>query len=372
MKESTDWVLEKLALFQKKYVVQLERLASQIPHYAKNGKYTQHMEEEDITWWTNGFLGGILWQLYDYSGDELYKQKAQDLEIQLDEAFVAFNGLHHDVGFMWLHTSVAQFRRLENEKSKTRSIHAATLLAGRYNPIGEYLRSWNGDNQHWVIIDSLMNLPLLYWASEELEDERFSSLAVKHADKVLNHHIRSDGSVNHICIFDESGELESTPAGQGFASGSSWSRGQSWAVYGLALSYKYTQDTKYLSAAKRVANYFIANVSESGYVPLVDFRSPKNPKKWDTSAGLCAACGMLLISDYLDEYESDFYVKNAFRMIKAIEEKAADWNPETDGIIGYGTCAYNDDETTHVSLIYSDYFFLEALLRLNNSYQDMW
>ncbi|MGM0125619.1 unsaturated chondroitin disaccharide hydrolase [Enterococcus sp. AZ194] len=366
-----QWVREDLKKFEKKFAIELTRLQDKIPHFAKEGFYIQDMEKEDITWWTNGFLGGILWQLADYSGNHQYVEQAKRLEEQLDGAMSVFDGLHHDVGFMWLHTAVAHNRRFANPRSKTRGLHAATLLAGRFNLKGGYLRSWNGDNQTWVIIDSLMNIPLLYWATQETKDERFALMAQQHAEKVLNNHLRKDGSVNHIVIFDDEGNSKETPGGQGYEPGSSWTRGQAWAIYGFVLNYTHTKDSRYLAAAKQVAHYFLANIDDS-QIPPVDFRAPKEPVKYDTSAGLCAACGLLEISQHVPDYEKDLYMKAATEMVRAISNKATNWNEDTDGIIGYGTGAYHDECSLHVSLIYSDYFYLEALLRLNGTYQPMW
>lgn len=366
-----EWIDDQLRRFDQKFKQELYRIENRIPHYAKEGIYTQNMAEEDITWWTNGFLGGILWQLSDYTSDKMYEERAEQLENQLDTAMNVFDGLHHDVGFMWLHTAVAHDRRHPNKYSKTRAMHAATLLAGRFNIKGNYLRSWNGNNQSWVIIDSLMNIPLLYWASETTDDERFSLIAKKHADTVLKNHVRPDGSVNHIVIFDEDGQFESAPGGQGYASGSAWTRGQAWAIYGFALSYKYTKDIRYLNAAKQVAHFFIANLGDKK-IPVVDFRSPTEPKLYDTSAGLCAACGLLEISTHVPESEKELYYDNAARIIKEVGTHAADWNHNKDGIIGYGTGAYHDESSHHVSLIYSDYYYLEGLLRLAGKYKNMW
>lgn len=132
-------------------------------------------------------------------------------------------------------------------KSRIRAMHAATLLAGRYNPNGRFLRAWNGDKTGWMIVDCLMNLSLLYWASDETGDPRYAEIAQNHADTALRVLLRPDGSCNHIAVLDPvTGELTGAPAGQGYAPGSSWSRGQSWAVYGFALSAKHTGEARYL------------------------------------------------------------------------------------------------------------------------------
>ena len=209
----------------------------------------------------------------------------------------------------------------------------------------------------------MMNIPLLYWASEMTGDSRFKTIAMEHADTVLAHTIRPDGSCNHIVVFDpDTGEYLDNPGGQGYESGSSWSRGQSWAIYGMALSYAYTGEKRYLEAAKRTAHYFIANVSMNGYVPLVDFRAPEEPVLIDTSAGVIAACGLLEIASHVGEHEKKLYTENAVRILRTLEEKYCDWDPENDAALGYGTGAYHGRR--HYPIIYGDYFLLEGVLRL--------
>ena len=127
-------------------------------------------------------------------------------------------------------------------------------------------------------MDCLMNLPLLYWAAQENESPAWKQIAIEHTEMALRYILRPDGSSNHMVDFDpETGEYKDNPGGQGYESGSSWSRGQSWAIYGMALAYRYTKNQAYLDAAKRSAHYFMANVSLNDYIPLLDFRAPKEP-----------------------------------------------------------------------------------------------
>lgn len=360
-KKWAESVLEKL---NTKLTAQATRLGDMIPYVPENGIYPD-MGKRDIVWWTNGFWAGMLWQMYHATGNELYKITAESNEDRLDEAFTKYTGLHHDVGFMWLHTAVANYRLTGNERSKARGLHAAHLLAGRYNPRGKFIRSWNRDRSGWVIIDSMLNIPLLYWAKDTLDDPRFGYVAEDHADTVMNNIVRGDGSVNHIGVFDPTnGELLETPGGQGYESGSSWSRGQSWAIYGFALSYKHTGKKEYLDTAKKVAHYFISQVEQNDWIPLVDFRAPKEPVMIDTSAGLCAACGFLEISKHVGEYEKEFYVNAAVKILQAIEKNYANWNTDEDSIINYSTGSYHDEENSEVPIIYADYYFVEAILRL--------
>ncbi|UPO90126.1 glycoside hydrolase family 88 protein [Niallia sp. Man26] len=365
--ETKQWAEDIFEKLDYKLGVQAERLGNLIPYVPENGKYVD-MGEKDIVWWTNGFWAGTMWQMYHATNKEIYKKTAESNEDRLDEAFDKYTGLHHDVGFMWLHTAVANYRLTGNERSKARGLHAAHLLAGRYNPRGKFIRSWNRDRAGWVIIDSMLNIPLLYWAKETIDDPRFGFVAEDHADKVMNNIVRPDGSVNHIGVFDPyTGEILDTPGGQGFESGSSWSRGQAWAIYGFALSYLHTGKQVYLDTAKKVAHYFIANVAKTDYIPLVDFRAPEEPVQWDTSAGVCAACGFLEIAKHVGEHEKELYITAAVNILKSTEQKYANWNPEEDGIIDYGTGSYHDKDNTEVPIIYTDYYFVEAILRLQES-----
>lgn len=365
--ETTQWAKKIFKKIDEKLTVEAKRLGGKIPYIpsAETGLYEEDLGTSDPVWWTNGFWSGMMWQMYHATEKELYKKTAELNEAALDKAFEIYTGLHHDVGFMWLHTAVANFRLTGNERSKARGLHAAHLLAGRYNPRGKYIRSWNRDRAGWVIIDSMLNIPMLYWAEKEIGDPRFRYIAEDHADKVMNQIVRPDGSVNHIGVFDPTnGELIETPAGQGYASGSSWSRGQAWAIYGFALSYLHTGKTDYLETAKKVAHYFISEVAKTDWIPVVDFRAPQEPVMIDTSAGMCAACGLLEISKHVDEYEKALYIDAAINILQATEEKYAIWDKEKDGLIDYSTGSYHEEKWTEVPIIYADYYFVEAILRL--------
>jgi len=351
---------------QEKMSVQCDRMGEKIPYIPKDGVYGDMANEKNgIYWWTNGFWGGILWQLYNATGEQKYRQSAENLEKRLEPTLESFEGLDHDLGFLWLHTAVAQYRLTKNPKSRINGLHAANILAGRYNPNGEFIRAWNGDRTGWVIIDCLMNLPLLYWASEELKDPRFKAIANKHAQTAQKTILRQDGSCNHIVIFDaETGEYLDNPAGQGYASGSSWSRGQSWAIYGFALSYRYTKNEEYLNSAKKVAHYFIANLAVNDYLPVIDFRAPQQPMYYDSTAGVCAACGLMELAEHVSEYEKPLYQKAAVRILRAAEEKFCNWDTAKDSILGYGSACYERSSDREVPIIYGDYFFIEAILRM--------
>ena len=371
--EDKNWAKEIFQKFEKKMRIECERLGDYIPYIPQNGRYPDS-GAHDIAWWTNGFYGGILWQLFHVTNDTFYKDKAEMVEKRLDRSLEEFSNLYHDVGFMWMHTAVANYRLTGNGKSFSRGMHAANILAGRYNILGKFIRAWNEDKSGWMIIDCLMNLSLLYWASEETNDPRFRAIAEAHAQTAMDKLQRPDGSCNHIAILDpNNGDLLELPAGQGYESGSSWSRGQSWAVYGFAISYAHTKDPKYLDAAKRVAHYFLAHVAMSDFLPLCDFRSPEEPVLYDSTAGACAACGMLEIAKHVPAHEKPLFVNGAVKMLQSMEKHFCNWNEDEDGILGMGKVAYHDDgKGIQEPIIYGDYFFLEAILRLMEQELFLW
>lgn len=349
------------------------RLGDKIPYIAEDGRYKEDMKVVNKAYWTNGFWAGMLWKMYHAENNELFRKTAEYTEPVFDEAMEEFEALYHDVGFMYLHTAVADYKMTGNKKSKVRALHAADLLLGRYNASGKFIRAWNKDMIGWIIIDCLMNLPLLYWAGEVTGDPRYAYAAEQHANTAFTKLLRADGSSNHIAVLDPiTGDVNEWPAGQGYASGSSWSRGQAWAVYGFALSALHTKKQEYLDAAKRAAHYFIANVCRTGYVARVDFRSPEEKIYWDTTASACAACGLLQIADMVPEHEKALYRDSAVKMLEALDEKYCDYNPETDGIVQYGTVAYEREGLVHVPIIYGDYFYTEAILRLTGKYFPIW
>ena len=362
-KQWAQGIFEKL---KTKLKAECERNQNIIPYISNEGRYRDLETGDGIFWWTNSFWPGMLWQIYNATKDELFRKTAESVELKLDAALYGYEKLHHDVGFMWLHTSVANYRLTGNMDSRRRGLHAANILAGRYNPAGKYIVAWNDNRPGWVIIDCLMNLPILYWASKEIGDPRYSIAAMEHAHTAINHLLRADGSCNHIAVLSpHSGECLETPAGQGFAPGSSWSRGQSWGLYGFALSYRHTGERKFLDVAKKIAHYVIANFALNDWLPLVDFRSPSEPVKYDSTAAMISACGLLEIAGHVEEHEKKLYKDAACKLLINVEKAFADWDSETDGIIGKGTAAYHGQpHDTEVPIIYGDYFFTEAVLRL--------
>ena len=202
-----------------------------------------------------------------------------------------------------------------------------------------------------------MNLPLLYWASEVSGDPRFRYIAQEHTNTVLRSFVRSDGSVNHIVVFDTlMGEVKDTPGGAGIRTRSSWSRGQAWALYGLALGYIHTKEETYLEGAKRVAHYFLANIGPDG-IPALDFRAPRESKYIDTTAGSIAASGLLEIEKLVPDGEKGLYPHRGGADFAGPYGHSAIFPVEEDSILQNGSEAYHT--VRHIPIIYGDYFLLK-------------
>ncbi|MCI9626146.1 MAG: glycosyl hydrolase family 88 [Clostridia bacterium] len=365
MNENKTWIDEIWEKIDKKLKPVSQSSFDKLPYTTENGKYVEKKSGDGVCWWTNGFWPGLMWLMYVGTKDEQYRKTAEHAEELLDEAFEDYDHLNHDVGFMWHISAGVNYRLFGGHKSKVRAMHAADILAARFNSSGKFIRAWNGDLFGRVIIDCMMNIPLLYWASHETGDPRYKYVAMSHADTTLKTHLRADGSVHHIVDLDiVTGEPVEAFGGQGYELGSAWSRGQSWALYGYILSYIHTQKQVYLDAAKRVAHYFIANTAEYG-VPLCDFRAPQEPVIYDTTAGACAACGLIEIAKNVPEHEQHLYMKAALRILKALEKDFCDWSDKEDSILQKGTEAYHSpDSSKHIPIIYGDYFFTEAIYKL--------
>lgn len=372
--EEQKWLQEVSEKIKKKMLPVVKRNVDKIPYSTVDGVYNDFSGDR-VGWWTNGFWGGILWQMHHATGEEIYRKEAEHLEEKLDAVLMNWISMDHDSGFKWLPTAVINYRLHGDAKSKNRGILAADNLAGRFNPIGRYIKAWNdsgdGSKAGWAIIDCMMNLPLLYWAYEVTSDPKYMHIATMHADTAMSHLIREDGSVKHIIEFNPmTGEYLKSHGGQGYGHGSSWTRGQTWAIYGFTLSYIHTGKEAYLNTAKKVADYFIANIPDDGLIPI-DFRQPAEPHYEDSTAATIAACGMIEIAKHSEEEEGRRYREAAVRMLKALDEKRCNWSEEVDHILEECAEGYHIPQK-NMSIIYGDYYFIEAIWKLTGQEIFLW
>lgn len=368
------WIDEVFAQAAEKFARGAKLAARQgiIPYKSEGGHYVPSPFDGN-SWWTGGFWPGIMWQLYHATGEKVYMDEALRTEEMLTRELMTFDLLNHDVGFMYLLSTGAHYKLTGDETARTNTMHAATLLAGRFNPTG-FIRAWpHRERAGYAIIDCMMNLSLLYWASEQSGDPRFAKIARIHADTTMREFLREDGSSCHIVIFDpETGKALERPGGQGYCAGSSWSRGQAWALYGFTLSGINTGDSKYIDVARRCAKYFIAHIREDGLTDS-DFCQPKDEERIDNIAGACAACGLLELANVVGGEEGEAYRAAAMRLLRGLCDLCADWSENAPGILQKCTASYHDDGAgRHVNILYGDYFLIEALCKLRGTDARLW
>ena len=213
---------------------------NKIPQVSINGEHNDLSSFNRIAGWTNGFWGGLMWIMYAGTNNLEYKITAEKSGELLDQAFLQVDQLNHDVGFMWHITSGAEYTLTGNKKARNRNLLASMILASRYEAKGEFIRAWNDtwrdmDTTGWTIIDCMMNIAQLYWASEITGDMRFRRIAEKHADMTMKDHVRENGSVNHIVVHDseKSNTVLRIEGGQGFSVGTVTMK---WVAVGSFLS----------------------------------------------------------------------------------------------------------------------------------------
>lgn len=352
----------------KKIERNCEKIGAAFPQAAceANGAYNR----EKPSYWTGGFWGGLLWMGYRASQNAKMFELACEIEDVLDQPLEEFVDLGHDVGFMWYPTAVCHYKMTGCEKSRIRGLKAASILASRFNINGRFIRAWNEregeDCRGLAIIDCLMNLPLLYWASKELKDSRFAQIAAAYTDTALTYFVREDSTVPHVMSFDsETGICLGPAIGQGRGTQAVWSRGQAWALYGFAIGYRETGKKEYLETAKSISMKFMDNLPEDG-APYWDFNSEKEHQyARDSSASCIAASGMLEIVSLLeDEKEKEQYRSDAKTILNRIIENHVCFDDRTEGIVRMGTVNYKAKKYINMPIIYGDFFFVEALGKL--------
>lgn len=381
--EQARWAAEILDLIRHKIAWVSDKNRGKIPYTTlQDGNYDNKLDtshnwcsDDGPNWWTNGFWSGLMWLMYQDTLDPSYLHKAQFAERYLEQCIEAFSGLHHDVGFMFRLTTAINYDITQNPKAYQTTMHAASLLMGRFNPAGNFLRAWNDlpnqDTRGWAIIDSMFNLSLLYWATEHSGDPRFRNVAIAHADTVRTAFVRGDGSVCHVVEFDpENGQRICSYAGQGYGHGSSWTRGQAWALYGFVISYLHTGKVEYLETAIKVSEYCLQNIPKTGIVP-VDFRQPPFPAWEDSCAACILASGLIELSSIVTAEKGEKYLQAAVFLLERLCESRTDWSHRIDAIVQNCSASYHDSRH-HFSMCYADYFFAEAFFKLNGMKISFW
>ena len=349
----------------------MEVFKDSFPHVSVGNKY----KKQPNTQWTASFFSGMTNLAYWATKDEKFLRNADTYLKSFEERLEKGIGVDtHDIGFLYTLSCVAVYKLTGNEKAKEIAIKAADKLITRYNPRGEYIQAWRqmgvGVGEVKIIIDCMMNLPLLYWASKVTGDSKYADIAKKHAYTSSKTLVREDGSVYHTYLFDPiSGRAIEGKTHQGKYDESTWARGQAWCVYGYTLSYILTKDAYFLRVATKAADYFINNLPEN-FVHYWDFAvTDVNPEVRDTSANTIGACGLLELAKYVSDEQKAIYEKTAKIMLQQLcKEYFIDTNETGYGFIRESF--YNIRDCNECSS-WGDYYFVEALCKIHNKEKDI-
>jgi unsaturated chondroitin disaccharide hydrolase len=343
--------------------------------WAVDGNYFDFKEGFfEIGNWTSSFFTGMALLAWRHTEDDYFLKQALRLAAHYREkVFTHFRDTHHDLGFLYSLYSVALYKLTDEREHRHVGLRAADLLAARFNPRGNFIRAWGrmdevesaiGDGtmrtDNMAIIDCLMNLPLLFWASNETGDEWYREVAVRHADMCLKHFIRADHSTNNLYLFDPSDWRPLGDPNQGY-----WARGASWAIYGFALNYGYTQRKEYLDASVRLAMKFISHLDDE-IVPWNDFYEAPHPARLrDSSAAAIVVCGFQELARHGADNAS---IANARQSLMA-KLCSDDWLNRDEACFGVqrGGQGGGNGYTS-----WGDYFLMEALCRELSQEETFW
>jgi unsaturated chondroitin disaccharide hydrolase len=373
--------LDEMRLFiLEKTKQNAENFGDRMPTATDGGAY----KFADDGFWVGGFWTGLNTICFQWTGDLDYLQAARASQHRLiKRLYESPHTLDHDTGFLYHLSFVADYVATGSQEARKIALDAAALLAQRYNSKGKFIQSWNvwkpGDafsenNRGRIIVDSMYNLPLLFWAAKETGNEQWKWIAEDHADVCAATLVRPDYTTFHTYVFDpESGEPKFGQTHQGYADGSCWSRGQSWAIGGYAHAYRYTGNQAYLDMAKRLTDLFLQSL-ESDLVPMWDFSLPsKEGQPRDASAAAIAAAGILEIARHAADSERVYYKREATRILGSLYSHYSTRNmPDQQGLIIHACGNKPKDADVDGSLIYGDFYFAEAVSRLSGDVGVYW
>lgn len=328
---------------------------------------TKKLETSNTGWWTSGFYPGSLWYLYENSKDTgmLYEALRRQKLLEKEQ----FNKGTHDLGFMMFCSFGNANRLFPSKEYQEILLNSARSLSTRFNPTVGCIRSWDHGKWKWpVIIDNMMNLELLFWATQYSGDSSFYKIAVMHANTTMKNHYRADHSSWHVIDYDvTNGNVLDKKTAQGYADSSAWARGQAWGLYGYTVMYRATKDKKYLTHANRIAHFIIDHPKlPADKVPYWDYDSHDIPATYrDASAAAITASALLELSKYADTKNSEHYLRIAEQIIRSLSSRTYTADPGTNGgfLLKHSTGHFPANSEVDVPLTYADYYFIEAMLR---------
>jgi len=344
-------------------IIQLQKSLFKIPNNNypfrtdENGEWVLTSPSE----WTSGFFPGCLWSAFELSRDTTWINHADEFQAGIESQ--QFNTSTHDLGFMIFNSFGNGYRITGNNHYKDVILQAANSLATRFNSTVGCIQSWDGDFN--VIIDNMMNLELLFWASKNGGSQSYFDMAKSHAYKTIENHIRNDGSSYQVVKYDAlTGEVIDKWTVGGYSVNSTWTRGQAWGLYGFTMCYRETGDIAFLNTATKMADYFIDHLPVD-FIPYWDLDLPEENTRYfrDASAAAIALSGLLELSSYMGINSK--YEIMARKILSALMNNYLSVGTNSNGILVH--CAYNvnsnDPLDWDASTIWGDYYLLEAMKR---------
>lgn len=330
------------------------------------------LETSDSGWWCSGFYPGTLLYLFEQTHDrELYDEATRILKVLEKEQY---NTTTHDLGFMMFTSFGTAYRIHPKAEYKDILINSAKSLASRFSPTVGLIKSWDSkEGDYLVIIDNMMNLELLFWAAKATGDASFYDIAVTHADNTLKNHFRDDYSSYHVLNYDpETGAVKEKKTAQGYSDESAWARGQAWGLYGFVITYRETNEKRYLEQARHIADFILSHPNlPDDKIPYWDFNAPNIPNALhDASAAAIIASALLELNRYVDPKTADRYLSVAETILKTLSSPEYKAKPGTNGgfILKHGVGNFPQGTEVDVPLTYADYYFVEAMVRYDEMF----
>lgn len=333
------------------------------------------LETSNSEWWCSGFYPGTLIYLDEGVNTHVFNKKINRVLNDLKRE--QYNTTTHDLGFM-MYCSFGNAYRLDPKPEYAEILmNSAKSLISRFDEKIGCIKSWDAsDDSFLVIIDNMMNLELLFWASEYSGDKKYYDIAVKHANTTIENHFRADYSSYHVINYNSNtGEVKEKKTAQGFADESAWARGQSWGLYGYTVMYRATKDKKYLNQAVAIAEFILNHPNlPKNKVPYWDYNAPNMPNALrDSSAGAILASALLELNSFVDKKTSKKYFSAAKTIIKTLTSKEYIAEEGTNGgfLLKHGVGHMPQNSEIDVPLTYGDYYLIEAMLRYRKQVQKM-
>ena len=330
--------------------------------------------------WTDGFWTGLLWLCYEYTGDDAFKNLAlKNVDSFLNRVKKRIELDHHDLGFLYSLSCVAGYKLTGSAEGRKAGLLAADKLMERFQEKGGFIQAWGelgARDNYRLIIDCLLNIPLLHWAFLETGKPVYRNAAMRHYEAACNNVIRDDASAYHTFYFDpETGEPLKGVTRQGYSDDSAWARGQAWGIYGIPLNYRYVKDDSAFNLFKGMTNYFLNRLPEDEvcYWDLI-FTDGSNQSR-DSSAAAIGVCGIHEMLKYLPEVESD---KNTYRhamhcILRSLMERytAPEIKPGNPVLL-HGVYSWHSGKGVDEGNIWGDYYYMEALMRFYKDWNLYW